>query len=130
MNTQEIIEKLKDPKQAQPLCLRSKEEQKILIKAAPKNCLFLCDRLGWTENYILKPDYEPESEWMDVEVKVAGIRLQVHVPDRGMWPIQSLPSFVKFIKFWRADDESTQAPEDVATLIYEGKKVFARFRKE
>jgi len=67
-----IIEILKRRDLAQPLYLRTSEEQAELKKAGVENCLYTTEtlyptwrqplRFGDSYAYILRPDYEPEPE--------------------------------------------------------------------
>ena len=141
MNTK-LIEKLKDPKQAQPFGLRSPEEQDVLDKASRKNCLYY-GFTGWNQppdgtgvftrdvSYILEPDYEPEPEYEDRPVELGGSGL-LEVGGVSIHCLLSWPDFVEF--FYGADRKSVRighiAVHDVATAIREGHKVYARFVKE
>lgn len=80
MTNTEIIIKLKRKDLAQPFGLLNKEEQEVLKKAGKNNLLWLTDMCVWISpvafsihpnnisTYILKPDYEPEPEYVDIEI--------------------------------------------------------------
>ena len=112
MTTKEIIEKLKDPNQAQPFGLRSPEEQEVFREAGPENSLLYTVTESWVtptglngpnSTFILKPGYEPEPEYVDLEIT----DILFAVSEHGMWG-------------WTTQFE----------VIRENKRVFARFRKE
>jgi len=73
-----LIEKLKDPKRAQPFGILSPEEQKCLKKAGKAN-LISYSRTGWhnttgeelfkTDTYAIKPDYHPKPEYVNLEIE-------------------------------------------------------------
>ena len=144
----DLIEKLKDPKQAQPFCLRSKEEQEILKKAGKQNCLWVGRDEQWhtTEGvlfaadmcYILKLDYQPEPEYVDIPIIKEngqgwlGITQQddTDFPDYnyGFIHLHCIPSIPSFEGFWWMAVKV--AFTDVARHVDEGDKVVARFRTE
>lgn len=78
--TDRLIERLKKPENAQPLVVYRDyhpELYDIIEKAGSKNCLLLegttwvqalADSLGRT--YILKPDYQPDPEYLEIEIEV------------------------------------------------------------
>lgn len=144
----ELIEKLKDPKQAQPFCLRSEEERVILTKADPSNCLLMSGVNKWTpsrnhaslsttDTYILKPDYEPEPEYEDIEVVAdveGALRLSHAISGKfGQLRIDIISSRKDFVGFFY-DINSTHdhcgTASRVAREIREGHKVYARFVKD
>ena len=142
-----IIEKLKDPAQAQPFGLRSPEEQKVLRKADTQNHLYFDTHGRWLEcpntnywpdrTFILKPDYEPKPEYVDNVVAMLPTtnksnRLQVCVPGFGNCTINVAPSFPNFVKFWLESDNFKvgRSIEVIACCVHDGKKVYARFRTD
>lgn len=156
MTRQEMIEKLKDPERAQPFCLLSSEEQAIL-KEGGASCLYLSwrdnaakwnpmhfVRIEGNKNvYILGPGYqpkpkpEPEPEYVDIEIIVDGdgqFKLSEHWDGLKhdydyLWWVVGHKDFVKF--FASPPTEDGRVPlADIATLIREGNKVFAKFVKE
>lgn len=142
----EMIAKLKDPKQAQQFCLRTKEEQGVLHEAEAKNLLCLGfpsetwnaapnSKLSRGVSYILVPGFQPEPEYKHIALEDDGedrIRLSEEwngtrivlgmIPDR--------PAFAGFFVDAGTPGERPCHLEDVATKIDEGHKVVARFRKE
>ncbi len=94
---QERIEKLKKPELAQPLALLSEEEQAIFKKAGPDNMLWLVDcgarRGTWADagsgknpghTYILKPKYEPDPEYIEIELEAV---------NKGVWLKEEAPGW-------------------------------------
>ena len=90
----ELIQKLKDPAQAQPFWMLSKyhpEAAKIIAEAKPEQLLYVTGRNSdWRTPkgqrcpdyiYILKPDYQPRDEHFDVDI----IRGQTPDSFLGIW---------------------------------------------
>ncbi len=137
----ELIEKLKHKDLAQPYCLLTKKEKRILKDAGYKNRLvlqvdgtFFSDAEGNKQNldvYILKPDYEPEPEWIDIEIVEGGqwLKLKENQPGKpgNTWLLDCVanPRFVGFVS-----DSGWVRLEEIATRIHNGQKVIARFRRE
>lgn len=79
---QERIEKLKDPKQAQPWGVLTLAEISIMGKAGKANMLTLYRGCEWKTpvaderfadmSYILKPNYEPDPEYIEIKVILFG----------------------------------------------------------
>jgi hypothetical protein len=165
MTKQEMIGKLKKPTLAQPFGLLPESQQDILETAGKANCLYYGGS-GWGQSggswpqsvgarfaddstYILKPDYQPESEYVDVPVcqgygvylgfsksestkdilpfldstLILRTFLNIHV-------VVSISTFVDFFVDAGTPGERPCRPEEVATKIREGYKVVARFVKE
>ena len=141
----ELIEKLKDPKQAQAYWMRTIEEQSILFKAGPERTLIVdCGNKHGRKHYvelsewreqmiILKPDYEPEPEYEDIDIVVKGHWLILqHSPQLGMsCCVNTAVTNRNFIGFFAtfSNYENRMALPDIATRIREGHKVCARFVK-
>ena len=142
----ELIEKLKKPELAQPLCLRSEEEQAVLIKASPSNCLVMSGDNKWTpsrnhsvlsrtDTYILKPGYKPEPEYEDIEI-VCGdlwLILRQNMPGRSSRCLYNCSIHYEFVGFFvdaGTLGEREVEPTQIARLIAAGKTVVARFVKE
>lgn len=148
---EELIEKLKDKDQAKALGRHSQDTREIFEKAGPKNCL--CYTMaGWKQptqffmqlEYILKPDYQPEPEYVDLEITntgrwlgvVIGIGDALNLSDDNSIPyypfirLHCLVSLPNFEYFWLKTQASdiTISFERVAKKRSEGKKVYARFR--
>lgn len=153
MTNQTLIEQLKDKKQAKPFGLHNKEAKEIFETARTKNCfVYWTDRIWQTPvsdcfrvefTYILKPDYKPGSEYVD-------LKIDLHEGFYGAWSpckedesvvlpfrfthLHYLPSLPEFDCFWLdegnsyRDGNSYVGPARIAGLMFEGKKVFARFR--
>lgn len=143
MKDTDIITKLKDKTQAQPFGLRSKEEQEVQQKAGRENVLFF-DGREWTtigggpggfadmHTYILKPDYEPEPEYVDWKIEAVNDLLCVAerpigkaISYKPLYCVPAMPNFVKFVEDCHGNICSLDC---VANLIHGGHKVFARFR--
>ena len=139
----ELIDKLKDPKQAQPFGLRSKAEQELLTKAGRPNCRWY-DEDGWNvqkcdsyckeTTYILKPDYEPEPEYEDIEIEGSlWLMVKSDPYNTTLRTMVDLTGHRNFVKFY-ADICKRISLEDVAgayrTAQERGHKVYARFVNE
>jgi len=139
----DLIKQLKEPKQAQPFGLLSKEKQIICEIAGKKNCsLYTCD--GWVKPssgafsrstaYILKPDYQPDPEYVDLEIDIEDVFYGVwRTDDSAFLPypftsLHCLPSLPGFYRFF-LEDAQTLHLEHIAERIHNGAKVYARFRK-
>jgi len=150
----EMIEKLK--KNEKPFGLLSPEEQECFEKVGCKNCLYYDSGKKWHERtvnpffdvstYRIKPDYKPKPEFVDLEIIIVGGWLGVQIPGPG-FPIElpyifthlhCLPSLQGFQCFWEEPkgftgymlNQAFWTISLVSPKISEGKKVFARFRKE
>lgn len=136
-----IIEHLKAKPHAQPFGLRTSEEQEVFKKATRRNCLIYIETDTWRlpsrvdsffakdRTYILKPDYEPEPEYVDIEVVLHNKRLRCDVPFDEWTSIEHLMSLEKFIRFFQVGLAEYSVPlEKVSILVYEGKTIKARFR--
>ena len=147
----ELIEKLKDKNYVRAFGLLELREQECLRKAGRKGCLYYGSK-GWKEKcaddtfavyqtYAIKPDYQPEPEYEDVEIKVFSTnRLGIVYrqkcftnPNSIMIPLHELPSLPNFEGFWFDTDTGTRFnfTDDgpVATYRDEGKTVYASFRR-
>lgn len=136
----DLIEKLRDPKQAQPFGLRSPEEQEVLKKARKRNCLIYmvedtwetpkeCEAFWLAYVYILKPGYEPTPEYDDRDVYIDAVGdLMVAGMVYSMIAAVRKSTFVGFFVYPGTPGEHKVGLEDVATRIYQGHKVVARFR--
>ncbi len=144
MTNAEMIEMLKDKSKARPLGLLSKEEQGILTEAGRYNCLYYDWRNTWIEwhentlysnnTYILKPDYRPEPEYVEIEVVVVGngvLMLKRPSPNARYQEISNIVGDKDFHEF--KDNKTgvcTKNPGSVPAWKREGHKVYARFVKE
>jgi len=149
-----MINKLKDKTYVRAFGLMSPEEQECLRKVGKKNCEYYDG--NWTNSYnpifvagstyAIKPDYKPKPEFVDLEIIIVGGWLGVQIPGPG-FPIElpyifthlhCLPSLQGFQCFWEEPKGFTGYMLNqafwrislVSPKISEGKKVFARFRKE
>ena len=154
----ELIEKLKDKNYVRAFGLMTPGEQKLLRKANTSNCLFYnpggnwltirCDMdFGRDRTYAIKPDYQPEPEYVDLEIELEECKDEHGELRRflGVWntpksfflPYQfthlhclpSLPNFEGFIRKPTMTIEEKWFLQGVAKQISEGHKVYARFRK-
>ena len=142
----ELIEKLKDKNYVRAFGLMTPEEQECYKKAGKKNCVAYGINLWGNTNeckyfdnyltYAIKPDYQPEEEFVDYEIEMCeGGFLGVHkkFDDNRVLPHEQtylfcLPSLPNFEGFIEKSVDGTLAIENVARYIDEGKKVYARFR--
>jgi hypothetical protein len=143
MTEKEIIEKLKKPTLAQPFGLLPESQQDILGTAGKANCLYY--RGSWEQpvrgrfaddtTYILKPDYQPEPEYEDINIVGYGLYLGAYGGLGSILPhhfnhLHILTALPSFVGFFRLDNRNRVRPDCVATKIREGHKVVARFVKE
>jgi len=148
----ELIEKLKDKNYVRAFGLMTPEEQECLRKAGPKGGVIMYNDRGWESRsdwnfdcpritYAIKPDYKPEPEFVDLEIKV-----NTKYPDYEWlgvldedcpFPLphifthlHCLPSLPNFDGFYnkKTDGETRENITWIATLISEGMTVYARFR--
>ena len=150
-----IIEKLKDMKHVRAFYMMPLEEQEVLLKAGWENRIVLaadgwrndCDKIPGRSRchltYAIKPDYQPEPEFVDLEIKVYDGKLVVEwgqhapiYPSSGICPdftvINCLPSLPNFHCFWhefQGGKVEFYTDGKVSKLRDEGKIVYARFRK-
>lgn len=145
-----LIEQLKDPKQAQPFGLRTPEEQEALKKAGKENCRWLSRSGNWIYEeehknfpfciiitYILQSDYQPKPEYVDFEIELDdgfyGARSYTCNYKGVLLPftfthLHCLPSLPEFDHFF-LEGGQIQHLEHIAESIHNGAKVYARFRK-
>ena len=145
----ELIEKLKVKTLAQTFGLLTPREQECLKKVGKGNLLIyhsddtwdpsICGSFSGNLTYAIKPDYQPEPEFEDIEITKQGTWLGIVRPwagDYSRFPfdfthLHCLPSLPNFDCFWIYEfDKSGQNITliCIARHINEGKKVFARFR--
>ncbi len=150
---QEIITKLKDKTKVKAFGLMEPEEREVYEKVGKKNCLYYGGTITeWIEvavgyesfsskdTYAIKPDYQPESEFVDLEIRQAkdflGIeagrslgvlingdftRLGYLVDDPKFNGFCSGVSYIMREAFWIVGT--------VASIKENGKKVWVRIRK-
>ena len=140
----ELIEKLKDRNYVRPFGLMTPEEQECYKKVGKRNCLSFTN-IGWSSilihqfsdyiTYVIKPDYQPEREFVDLEVveekNCLGVRGTKELSayfTQSFTTLDCLMSLSNFRKFCYEGGIDNLYVEDIATLIYEGKQVYARFR--
>ena len=146
-----LIEKLKDKNYVRAFGLMTPDEQECFKKVGKENCpryngtSWIVTNCYFTNDstYCIKPDYQPEFEFVDLEIKEenAGylfVKYDNKLPycfshNNNILPIHCLPSLPKFEYFWYETDTTTRFSftDDgrVATLRSEGKTVYAKFRK-
>ena len=137
-----IIEHLKDKSKARPYGLRSPEEQEIFRKAGKPNVLYYSINGTWElltnpswysdSTYVLNPDYQPEPEFIDIEIVPDGIfwKLRESMPGcTANTSLRTAPIHQKFVQF-RTGDTYTRHTGIATGWANEGDKVVARFRKE
>ena len=152
----ELIEKLKIKYYVRAFGLMLPEEQECFKKVGIKNCIIyggMCGKQGaeWRDTtaelqgdftYAIKPDYQPEPEFQDVEIIQQGNWLGITRPwaeDYSRFPsdfnnLHCLPSLPNFEGFYMPDPVAKDGHEylfigTVARNIAKGKTVYARFRK-
>lgn len=136
----ELVEKLKNKDYVREFSRMSKEERELYKKVGARNCVRYSSVLGtcgWYDafdfyeqfSYAIKPDYQAEPEYEDVEIKqsepfgVLGITIdgQFH----ALHEIPSMPNFRGFISC------GVEIPmEEVAGALDQKTKVIARMIKE
>ena len=139
MSDKDLIEKLKFNKIA--FGLLTPEEQECLLKIGNFNCLMYTEK-KWCEanafdadfTYTIKPDYQPDPEYVDLEIKESNYRLVVFIDTRikelisEFTCISLLPSLPNF-KCFQDEGGGMLMFDDVSTRISEGRKVYARLRR-
>jgi len=146
----ELIEQLKDKNYVRAFGLMTPEEQECFRKVGKKNCRWFtganwvecADPFTWgrVATYAIKPDYQPEPEFVDLEIvslacsdigkqgiQLLGV-LSVSFLPYHFTHLHCLPNLPNFEGFKEEHVEGTLAIERIARYIHEGKKVFARFR--
>ena len=153
----DLIEKLKDKTYVRAFGLMSPEEQEVLEKVGISNRLVLCHS-GWDGDlfpirgkqrihytYAIKPDYQPEPEFVDLEIVRHAEGTVEQTWWLGVWAdkraeipnafthIHCLPSLPNFEGFWHDYDKKMGRRyfcniTEAAPKISEGHKVYARFR--
>ena len=142
----DLIKKLKDKNYVRALGLMSPEEQKCFKEVGQDNCEVFCGCNLWNNSichrflevstYAINPDYKPEPEFVNLEIVIGGDWLGVHRADaegkvvlpHGFTHLHCLPSLPNFVEFYYKYG-ITLSFIHVAPKIFDGKKVFARFRK-
>ncbi len=150
MTEQNLIEQLKDPKQARPFGLLKKyfpQKARQIESAFPDGCLIHSARGEFFEmratarepslncTYILKPDYQPEPEYVDLEIELLANGFYGACKDKkcigplpyAFTPLHCLPSLLGFDHFV-SEGGQTLHLEHIAQTIRISKKVYARFR--
>jgi hypothetical protein len=136
----ELIEKLKKNKVV--FGLLEPIEQTFLRGIGAENCLvYAAGPEIWdtaTEDdfcrgltYAIKPDYQSEPEYVDVEIEVKGRRLIATDYSgilTGPTAIHMLPSLPNFEGFWKNNIHEHIYLDLVAMNVSKGRKVYARFR--
>ena len=146
----ELIEKLKIKYYVRAFGLMLPEEQECFKEVGERNCLFYTNLNQWSGQehgfansvtYAIKPDYQPEPEFQDVEITRQGNWLGITRPWAEDYPhfpfdfthLHCLPSLPKFKDFWYVTEQGNNwyftNDGQVATYIDEGKTVYVRFRK-
>ena len=151
-----MIEKLKDKKKVQAFGLMSVEEQACFKKVGYKNLLQYIARTEWAKVFVeqiydnvtyaikpdYKPDYQPEPEFVNLEIVKGFIGGYLGVSMNEKAPflplaftllhcLPDLPGFERF-RLHRNPGEMDISVQfdDVALHIYQGKRVYAKFRSK
>ena len=134
----DLIEKLKQKDYVRAFGLMSKEEQECYEKVAPENCLYYSHSNSWKavwafndhQTFAIKPDYQPEPEYVDliVEIKddILGI-LGIVWSKLQFVSLHEIPSMPDFEGFYMKGSDIEVQPAWVARHYKEG--VIARLRK-
>ena len=145
-----IIKKLQDKKFVRPFGLMEEilpGSHEAYQKAKPINCLVYMSNGAWptsrpdgfndTLTYAIKPNYQPGSEYIDLEIKVVDGWLRVNQKDNalpephGSLAIHYLPCLPNFECFWY-NFEGVEIEGITLTIVSktidEGKTVYARLR--
>ena len=150
----ELIEKLKDKNYVRAFGLMEETlpgSMNCFKKVGKKNCLCFHggqwgdpnnsnDCFNYQYTYAIKPDYQPEPEFVDLEIFALDGWLMVQRDSNCEFlpylqtHLHCLPSLPNFEGFYMPDPVITDGHEylfigTVARNIAKGKKVFARFRK-
>ena len=139
----DIIERLKNKSQAVWFKNRTKVEQEVFRKAGKENCRAWLNLRGWADcegicefisntKYILKSSYQPEPEFIDIELVLSGHFwvLKESMPNCRHNSLVYASSHQQFVHF-RTDLGGTSIQIAMAcSWANEGEKVVARFRKE
>jgi len=149
----ELIEKLKIKYYVRAFGLMLPEEQECFREVGKGNCLWYYSN-SWSGNsmsdncfsnhmtYAIRPKYQPEPEFVDLEIIQQGNWLGITRPwaeDYSRFPsdfnnLHCLPSLPNFEGFYMPDPVAKDGHEylfigTVARNIAKGKTVYARFRK-
>ena len=138
----ELIEKLKDKTYVRAFGLMTPEERECLMKIGRANCEYYTNTYNWTTigncdfsqsvTYAIKPDYQPEPEFVDLEI-VNTLNLLGAWINSEFLPLHKLPSLPKFKEFWYYREFGHRVDfccsGKVASLRDRGETVYARFRK-
>ena len=139
----ELIEKLKDKNYVRAFGLMTPKEQECFRKVGIPNCELFCQDLHWDKlnstdcdfgtlyTYAIKPDYQPEPEFVDLEIIRSGSWLGcVCTKPEGFYSLERLPSLPNFEGFKViGNSELAILTEHVAMHCNAKDKVIARFRK-
>ena len=149
----ELIKRLKDKNYVRAFGLMSPEEQACFREVGEDSCLYYSSGIpDWQipagfangTTYAIKPDYQPEPEFVDLEIEVQPSNIGKYVYDRlgcTLYPetrddfvtIDCLPSLPNFKEFWYYREFGHRVDfccyGKVAPLRDRGETVFARLRK-
>jgi hypothetical protein len=144
--SKEIIKRLQDKTYVRAFGLMSSEEQAVYVHVGTQNCIVF-RYLEWIRpmnpsafsndfTYAIKPDYKPEPEYIDLEIKATHNRLYAD-PEKGSGltgrtTLHKLVSRPNFECFWYDTERSTPPLNlcEVSKIHNQGKQVYARLRKE
>jgi hypothetical protein len=146
----EMIKNLQDKTYVRAFGLMTLEEQECFKKVGAKNCHKFFTDSGWDNcehleydafTYAIKPDYQPEPEFVDFRIEVVSghlsITMAVDEENVQTLYLHELPSLPGFECFWDKEDD-LNLPDSpislcivcVAKRISEGHTVYARLRVE
>jgi len=120
----------------------SEDEQEVYRKVHRENCLIYEPKGEWSKTHItsfhsnyfdnsstyaIKPDYQPEPEYMDLEIELKGGHLGCWITQTEWQPIHTFVSLSNFEGFYlRGSDNVEVRPEWVARYY---PKVYVRLGK-
>ena len=139
----ELIERLKSNEK--PFGLLSKEEQECFNEIGMKNCeIYRYSK--WNQavhnifhtdsTYRIKPDYQPEPEYDDLEIKEYEFiyyprkMLGIDLGNGESYILSKVPSMPNFECFLGEDNKVIHCIANISYYINEGNKVIARLRRE
>ena len=140
----ELIERLKDKKYVRAFGLMKNEERECFRKVGYDNCLRYVAKDSWTKSsthdlfsnittYAIKPDYQPEPEYVDLEITeekgLLGVRAGFHCVTLiyEFTHLHCLPSLPNFEGFYLKDSADVEVRPEWVSRHHPNVK--AKFRK-
>jgi len=136
-----IIERLKDKDYVRAFGLMSEEEQQTYYQAKTENCLRFSGSVTgkWVQasifciesTFAIKPDYQPQPEYVDLEIKEYEDALGVWEDEEGMTTftyLQGLPALQSFGGFWDENGKEVDY-ECISRRFRNGQRTIAKVEK-